>query len=76
MKRPVIINNRGTLYYLNKKHKIGVATDVTDPKKVCDNINFIMHSGLRYYKNNFKQFININKKNIFSKQITDKILLS
>jgi len=76
MKRPVIINNKGTLYYLNKKYKIGVATDVTDPKKVCDNINFIMHSGLRYYKNNFKQFININKKNIFSKQITDKILLS
>jgi hypothetical protein len=76
MKRPVIINNKGTLYYLNKKYKIGVATDVTDSKKVCDNINFIMHSGLRYYKNNFKQFININKKKIFSKQIIDKILLS
>ena len=76
MKRPVIINNKGTLYNLNKKYKIGVATDVTDSKKVCDNINFIMISGLKYYKNNFKQFININKKNIFSKQITDKILLS
>jgi hypothetical protein len=76
MKRPVIINNKGTLYNLNKKYKIGVATDVTDSKKVCDNINFIMISGLKYYKNNFKQFININKKNIFSKQIADKILLS
>jgi hypothetical protein len=76
MKRPVIINNKGTLYNLNKKYKIGVATDVSDSKKVCDNINFIMISGLKYYKNNFKQFININKKNIFSKQITDKILLS
>ena len=76
MKRPVIINNKGTLYNLNKKYKIGVATDITDSKKVCDNINFIMISGLKYYKNNFKQFININKKNIFSKQITDKILLS
>ena len=76
MKRPVIINNKGTLYNLNKKYKIGVATDVTDSKKVCDNINFIMISGLKYYKNNFKQFININKKNIFSKKITDKILLS
>ena len=75
MKRPVIINNKGTLYNLNKKYKIGVATDVTDSKKVCDNINFIMISGLKYYKNNFKQFININKKNIFSKQITDKIFL-
>jgi len=76
MKRPVIINNKGTLYNLNKKYKIGVATDVTDSKKVYDNIKFIMISGLKYYKNNFKQFININKKNIFSKQITDKILLS
>lgn len=76
MKRPVIINNKGTLYNLNKKYKIGVATDVTDSKKVCDNINFIMIAGIKYYKNNFKQFININKKNIFSKQITDKILLS
>lgn len=74
MKRPVIINNKGTLYNLNKKYKIGVATDVTDPKKVCHSINFIMIYGLRYYKNNFKQFININKKNIFSKQIVDKIL--
>jgi hypothetical protein len=76
MKRPVIINNKGTLYNLNKKYKIGVATDVTDPKKVCDSINFIMISESRYYKNNFKQFININKKNVFSKQIIDKILLS
>lgn len=76
MKRPVIINNKGTLYNLNKKYKIGIATDVTDPKKVCHSINLIMNYGLRYYKNNFKQFININKKNIFSKQITDKILLS
>ena len=75
MKKPVIINNKGTLYNLNKKYKIGVATDVTDSKKVYDNIKFIMISGLKYYKNNFKQFININKKNIFSKQITDKILL-
>ena len=76
MKRPVIINNKGPLYNLNKKYKIGVATDVTDSKKVCNKINFIMISGLKYYKNNFKQFININKKNIFSKQIADKILLS
>ena len=76
MKRPVIINNKGTLYYLNKKYKIGIATDVTDPKKIYDKINFIMISGLKYYKNNFKQFTNINKKNIFSKQIVDKMLLS
>jgi hypothetical protein len=76
MRKPVIINNKGTLYNLNKKYKIGVATDITDPKKVYQSINFIMIYGFRYYKNNFKQFININKKNIFSKQIVDKILLS
>jgi len=76
MKRPAIINNKGTLYNLNKKYKIGIATDVSDPKKIYDKINFIMISGLKYYKNNFKQFININKKKIFSKQIVDRIMLS
>jgi hypothetical protein len=75
MNRPVIINNIGTLNNLNKKYKIGVSADITDPKEVYDKINFIMISGPKYFKNNFKKFINMNKKNIFSKQIINKILV-
>lgn len=75
MQRPVIINHKGSLYHLNKKHKIGVAADVTNPKKVYSKISFIISSGPQYYKNNFKHFINFNRKYVFSKQIVDKILV-
>lgn len=74
MKRPVIVNNSGAIHYLNKKYKIGVNTDVTDQKKVSKKIKLIMFNGPMYYKNNFKKFINLNKKNVFAKKIIKTIL--
>jgi hypothetical protein len=73
MKKPVIINNRGSIYDLNKKYKIGLAVDITNSKQVYKKISFIMTNRLKYYNNNFVKFIAL-KQGIFEKQIVDKIV--
>lgn len=74
MGRPVIVNNKGFIYDLNKKYKIGVEADITNSKEVYKKINFIISNGSKYYKKSFKNFTKYNKKNIFEKQIVNEIL--
>ena len=74
MGRPVIVNNKGFIYDLNKKYKIGVEADITNSKEVYKKINFIMSNGSKYYKKSFENFTKYNKKNIFEKQIVNEIL--